>query len=146
MPAATTSIPPGVITPPGVTAATSLTRAASAVTYTFGKNFDDNAFLVIDGVSVINDTTYYDSVTGSITLSPGLHTVDLRFGQGIGGVGPYTGTYNDYGVSYNTAGNTSTSGTWYQIGANDPNTQFYAAVSGRHRIRRWWSPTAPRWT
>ena len=56
-------------------------------------------------------------MTGSITLSPGLHTVDLRFGQGTGLVGPNSGAYDSYGVAYNTAGNTSTGGTWYQMGA-----------------------------
>ena len=83
-------------------------KSNGPVTYTFGKNFDDNAFLVIDGVSVINNTTWNQNVTGSITLAPGLHTVDLRFGQGSGGVGPNTGAYNNFGVAYNTVGNTAT--------------------------------------
>ena len=107
-----------------------LNKSSSAVTYNFGKNFDDSAFLVIDGVSVINNTTWSTNATGSITLGPGLHTVDLRFGQGSGGVGPNTGAYNNYGISYNTVGNTATTGTWLQMGASDPNTQFFAAVTG----------------
>ena len=32
--------------------------SSGAVTYTFGKNFDDNGFLIIDGVSVISNTTW----------------------------------------------------------------------------------------
>jgi len=39
-------------------------------------------------------------------------------------------------ISYNTVGNTGTSGTWFQMGASDPSTQFFAAAPG-HRIRRW---------
>ncbi len=106
-------------------------KSSGPVTYTFGKNFDDAAFLTVDGVSVINNTVYNQSSTGSITLAPGFHSVDLRFGQGIGEVGPNTGAYNGYGVSYNTVGVTATSSTaWLQMGASDPNTQFYAAVAG----------------
>jgi autotransporter-associated beta strand protein len=106
-------------------------KSNSPVTYTFGKNFDDAAFLVIDGVSVINDLVYSDNVTASITLGPGFHSVDLRLGQGSGGVGPYTGAYNSFGVSYNTLGITATSSAaWLQMGAGDANTQFFAAVAG----------------
>ena len=107
-----------------------LNKSTSAVTYEFGKNFDDNGYLVIDGTSVISNTTYSQNVLGSITLSPGLHTVDLRFGQGGGLVGPNTGAYNNYGISYNTTGNTATTGTWLQMGAGDTNTQFYALAPG----------------
>jgi len=101
-----------------------------SITYQFGKNFDDNGYLIIDGTSVINSTTWNANVTGSLTLAPGLHTVDLRFGQGTGGVGPNTGAYSNYGISYNTVGNTATTGTWNQMGAADTNTQFYATVAG----------------
>ena len=104
--------------------------SSGSVTYTFGKNFDDNVFLVIDGVSVINNTTWNQNVTGSITLTPGFHSLDLRFGQGGGGVGPNTGAYNNFGISYNTVGNTATTGTWFQMGASDPDTQFFAAAPG----------------
>ncbi|MGA2254373.1 MAG: autotransporter-associated beta strand repeat-containing protein, partial [Thermoguttaceae bacterium] len=107
-----------------------MNKSTSAVTYTFGKNFDDSAWLVIDGVSVINNPLWSANVTGSITLSPGLHTVDLRFGQGNGGVGPNSGAYDNYGVAYNTVGNTATGGTWLQMGASESNTQFFATVTG----------------
>ena len=62
-------------------------KSNGPVTYTFGENFYDFGFLTIDGVSVINNT-YIDqnlNPTGSITLAPGFHSVDLRFGEGIGG-------------------------------------------------------------
>ena len=100
--------------------------------YTFGKNFDDNASVVVDGTTIISNTTWNQNVTGQITLAPGLHTVSLRFGQGTGGAGPNTAHYDNYGISYNTAGNTNTGGNWYQMGATDPSgdTQFYAAVAG----------------
>ena len=99
------------------------------VTYTFGKSFDDSAFLTIDGVPVINDTQGSDSVTNSITLGPGLHSVDLRFGLFSGYVGP-PGSYGNYGVGYNTVANTARGGTWNQMGAGDSNTQFYATLAG----------------
>ena len=113
-----------------------LNKSTSAITYNFGKNFDDNAFLVIDGVTVIDNTTWNSNATGNITLGPGLHTVDLRFGQNSVGVGPNTGAYGNYGVAYNTVANTLTTGVWNQMGASDPNTQFYATVTVR-RTRRW---------
>ena len=97
------------------------------VTYEFGKNFDDGAYLKIDGTVVVNNDNWNWNVLGSITLSPGMHTFDLRFGQGGGGVGPNTGAYNNFGISYNTVGNTGTGGTWLQMGVNDPNTVFYAS-------------------
>ena len=100
------------------------------VTYSFGKNFDDNASLVIDGVSVINNTTWNQNLTGQITLGPGLHSVDLRFGQGTGGVGPNTGAYGNFGISYNTVNNTGTDGTWNQMGGADAVTQFQAIPAG----------------
>ena len=107
------------------------------VTYTFGKNFDDAASLLVDHTRVIYDNTWNDNVTGQITLSPGMHTVDLRFGQGLPGVGP-NGTggnnggpaYNAFGVAYNTVGDTAETGTWLQMGASGPNTAFYAALPG----------------
>ncbi|MGA2254578.1 MAG: autotransporter-associated beta strand repeat-containing protein, partial [Thermoguttaceae bacterium] len=104
--------------------------SSGSVTYTFGKNFDDAAFLLIDGVSVISNTTWNQNVTGSITLGPGLHTVDLRFGQSGGNVGPNTGAYDNYGISYNTVGNAGTGGTWLPMGASGPGTQFYASLAG----------------
>ena len=79
---------------------------------------------------------YNDNVTASVTLAPGFHSVDLRFGQGAGGVGPYNAAYNSYGVSYNTLGITATSSAaWLQMGAGDSNTQFYAAVAARRVLR-----------
>ena len=103
------------------------------VTYTFGKDFDDAAFLTIDGQSVISDGQYNSYPTASISLAPGLHTVDLRFGQDTGLVGP-NGTagnnggpaFDGYGIAYNTVGNTAGTGTWFQMGASGPNTQFFA--------------------
>ena len=65
----------------------------SAISYTFGKNFDDGTSLVIDGQTIMNDNTWNTEPTFQVTLGPGLHTLDLRFAQGNGGVGP-TGTYS----------------------------------------------------
>ena len=46
-------------------------KSGGPITYTFGKNFDDAAFLTIDGVSVINNTVYNQNATGSVTLRRG---------------------------------------------------------------------------
>ena len=113
-----------------------LNKSASAITYDFGKYFDDGAFLVIDGVSVINDANYGDNLTGSITLGPGLHTVDLRFGQGAGGVGPKSGAYGSYGVAYNTVGNTLTTGRLEPDGRQRSQHPVLRRRAGRE-TRRW---------
>ena len=104
-----------------------------SITYTFGKEFDDGTSLIIDGKTVIDDGNASNAITGQIALGPGMHKPDLRFCQGWGDVGPWgTGgnnggpPYNAFGVAYNTVLNTSTSGTWVQMGASGPNTQFYA--------------------
>jgi fibronectin-binding autotransporter adhesin len=102
----------------------------AAVAYYFGKSFDDFGSLVIDGQSVINNGNYGDNAIGSITLSPGLHYIDLRFGQGGGGVGPNSGVYGTYGIGYNTVVNTGGGGTWNQFGTGDSTTQFLATISG----------------
>ena len=105
-----------------------INTTSHAITYVFGKNFDDNAYLKIDGLTVIADTTYSSTVTATLTLTPGLHTVDLRFGQGGGGVGPTSASnYGGFGIAYNSVSNSATSGTWVQMGAADGSTAFYAA-------------------
>ncbi|MGA2254745.1 MAG: autotransporter-associated beta strand repeat-containing protein [Thermoguttaceae bacterium] len=115
-------------------------KSNTPITYTFGKNFDDCAYLSIDDNVVINDNTWTTVQTYSITLSPGIHSMDLRFGQGGGGVGPNTGAgitgnnggapYDAFGVAYNTVGNTAPTGTWNQMGASDSNTAFFASFTG----------------
>ena len=101
------------------------------ITYTFGKSFDDGAYLQIDGNSIINDNTYTDTVTNTVTLAPGLHSFDLLFGQDTGGVGPVGGNYGSFGVAYNTVGNTATTGTWLQIGPSSSDTAFFASNLGQ---------------
>ena len=98
------------------------------IAYIFGKNFDDNGYLKIDGVTVLSNTTWNAVALATNLLSPGLHTLDLRFGQGSGGVGPNSGNnFGQYGLAYNSVTNASaTGGTWTQFGASDASTAFYA--------------------
>jgi autotransporter-associated beta strand protein len=86
--------------------------ASSNVVYTFGKNFDDSGLIEIDGIVLINDTTYSDFVTTNYTLSPGWHTLELRLGQGGGGVGPQgqmtnAVTSQSIGLGWSTDGGTT---------------------------------------
>lgn len=76
--------------------------SSSDVVYTFGKYFDDGGFLRIDGTTIINSNTWFESVTASITLSPGLHAIEIRFGQGGGGVGTTNGNFAGAGIGYST--------------------------------------------
>jgi len=71
--------------------------------YSFAKGFDDGGYLMIDGQVLLNNgTTGTRAVTNNIALNAGWHTVELRFSQGAGGVGPQFGFRN--GILYD-AGN-----------------------------------------
>ena len=63
-------------------------NAATNATWTFAKNFDDFTLLKIDGATVLNDGVWNNPVTANYTLTPGAHALELRLGQGSGGVGP----------------------------------------------------------
>ncbi|MCL1920432.1 MAG: autotransporter-associated beta strand repeat-containing protein, partial [Kiritimatiellaeota bacterium] len=62
-------------------------RDPTNVTWTFAENFDDNVLLVIDGATVLHDTSWDTPTYGTITLTPGPHPFEARFGQGGGGAG-----------------------------------------------------------
>ena len=55
----------------------------------FAESFDDAVLVKIDGAQVLRNTQW-DNTTGSgaLTLTPGYHDFEARFGQGTGGAGP----------------------------------------------------------
>ena len=60
------------------------------VTWSFAENFDDGVLLKIDGTTVISVNAWNAPSIGTIELTPGDHTFEVRFGQGTGGAGPVT--------------------------------------------------------
>jgi len=85
-------------------------RAATNVTWTFAEQFDDSVRLIIDTTTVLNNGTWNTATIGTITLTPGAHSFEARFGQGGGGAGPNSGWTIGFGVDYlglnqNVAGN-----------------------------------------
>ena len=78
----------------------------SPVTWTFAEQFDDSVFLSIDGVTVLNDGSWNTVTKGNVTLAPGAHTIEIRLGQGNGGVGPHSGWA--FGVGVDMLGRNST--------------------------------------
>lgn len=75
--------------------------------YTFRVAHDDNLSLYIDGQAVLPESSWTSSRTGSITLSPGSHSIVVKFTQGTGGkylVVEYTGA--DTGGNYQILGST----------------------------------------
>jgi len=61
-------------------------RTDGDVTWTFAENFDDNVKLTIAGtVLIANGNTWNAPTKGTITLPPGPHPFEARFGQGGGG-------------------------------------------------------------
>ncbi len=78
-------------------------------TYHFAESMDNCAKLIIDDTVVLDDTVYNTPTkSGDVTFPAGWHDVEIRFGNGTGGAGPYT-----------TTGWTSTKGFGYNIGGPD---------------------------
>ena len=76
-------------------------RTGTNTTWTFAENFDDDVLLVIDGTTVLNDTGWNNPSRGNITLTPGPHAFEARFGQGGGGAaGNASGWWNNANVSF----------------------------------------------
>jgi len=61
--------------------------SAGTSLYTFNTTSDDGSVLFIDGQMVVSNNFYQGPVTrsGSITLSPGLHDIEIAYYQGGGG-------------------------------------------------------------
>jgi len=66
-------------------------RAATNVTWTFAENVDDNALLKIDGITYLNDGGWATPSKANVTVTPGPHTFEARFGNGGGGAGVVSG-------------------------------------------------------
>lgn len=63
-------------------------RSSEPVTWTFGENVDDNVLLKIDGATLIaNGVTWNAPTIATVTLNPGSHAFEARFGNGGGGAG-----------------------------------------------------------
>jgi autotransporter-associated beta strand protein len=56
--------------------------------WSFAKEFDDSTLLKIDGNTLINNSNHQLPMVATYELTPGAHPIELRFGQGTGGVGP----------------------------------------------------------
>ncbi|MCL1921509.1 MAG: hypothetical protein FWG50_10635, partial [Kiritimatiellaeota bacterium] len=67
--------------------------------YSFVKDFDDQGYLAIDNVVILNNGGWNDFiVVRDVPLREGWHDIDIRVAQGTGGVGPQKGT--PYGIMY----------------------------------------------
>ncbi len=89
--------------------------AGPDVTWTFGKQFDDNVFLKIDGIELINNTEWNVAKAVTTTLAAGDHTFELRLGQGGGGVGPNNGWPIGFGID--------------RLGRNTADPTFFTALT-----------------
>jgi autotransporter-associated beta strand protein len=87
-------------------------RAATNVTWTFAEQFDDSVLLKIDSTTVINGGNGWNVPTiGTLTLTPGPHAFEARFGQGGGGAGPnvaYWWTTTSFGFGFDNQGRNET--------------------------------------
>jgi autotransporter-associated beta strand protein len=78
----------------------------SNATWTFAENYDDAARLLIDGAQVLYDTQWNVQTSGTRTLTPGLHSFELRVGGNGTPNGPSSGGVSStgLGVAYSTDG------------------------------------------
>lgn len=100
-------------------------RAATNVTWTFAENVDDNAMLKIDGTTYLNDGGWSTPSKANVTLTPGPHTFEARFGNGDGGAGVVDGN-NGWSSSWWKT-NTFGFGVDYN-GRNETNIANYVAL------------------
>jgi len=77
-------------------------RADHDVTWTFAENFDDSVKLTIDSTVLIATGNGWNVPTkGTITLAPGPHAFEVRFGQGGGGAaGVASDWWNNANMSF----------------------------------------------
>ncbi len=78
----------------------------------FGKGFDDNYQLKLDGNVVVTHTTWNVVSVTTIPVTAGWHQFEVRFGQGVGGVGPAAG-WTGFGFGIDLLGRGSTSQSYY---------------------------------
>ena len=102
-------------------------RAETNVTWTFGENIDDNALLKIDGTTLLNNGTWNGPTIANVTLSPGPHLFEARFGNGGGGAGLVDGSQSGGNLSWWKT-NTFGFGVDY-LGRNETNIANFAALT-----------------
>jgi autotransporter-associated beta strand protein len=71
---------------------------AASATWIFAENYHDGARLFIDGEQILYSTVRSDQTTGIHTLTPGLHTFELRVGGRFSPVGPNGSGVNGTGL------------------------------------------------
>jgi autotransporter-associated beta strand protein len=93
-------------------------REGHDVTWTFAKNFDDSVRLTIDGNVLINNSTWSTPVIATVTLTPGAHAFEVRFGQGSGGAAGNASqwwTNRDFSFGVDWQGRGETNQTYYAV-------------------------------
>ena len=95
-------------------------RGSGNATWTFAKNFDDTLDLYIDGtLRELSQNTWNTLGLATVTLTPGAHAFEARFGQGTGGGGPNISGWEGLGFGIDfTGNNTATRGLF--VHAADP--------------------------
>ena len=99
--------------------------AATPVTWTFGADFQGSVLLVIDGVTVLDDTQSGTADAADYTLTPGYHSFQLRLGHGTGAVGAASGW--TFGFGYDPQGRGSQNFSDYQEMIDPGDGSLFAA-------------------
>ena len=116
------------------------------VTYTFRQEFRRQHLLDDRLASVVNNTAWNLNVIGQVTLSPGSHTIDLRFGQGGGGAGPIPvrTTTLAFPTTPSATRPRPAPGCRWALPVRTPPSTPACSARRRHGIRRSRSPAAQR--
>ena len=89
----------------GVYTGTIWNREDHDVTWTFAKNFDDTAHVYIDGTLRALSANSWSAIgLVTVTLTPGPHAFEVRFGQGTGGAGPNVAGWGSLGFGIDFQG------------------------------------------
>ncbi len=101
----------------------------NSVNWTFAEQFDDGVYLTVDGnAGIINDNTWNNPTKATVTLTPGVHTFEVRLGQGGGGVGPNNGWAVGFG--YDPQGRDSLDPSFYQPFSDTSGTFIFHDFAG----------------
>jgi len=106
--------------------------------YHFAEAIDNNAKLIIDGTTYIDDTIHtIVTKSGPVALAAGWYDVEIRLGNGTGGAGPnvsLSGWTSTKGFGYNIGGADTVDGSDYLFPWDDGNISLFRYDDGTDGI------------
>ena len=101
---------------------------AGNVVYSFVEQYDDDVFLSVDGVTVLNDNGWNTATNGQATLTPGEHDIRISVRNGGGGAGPNSG-FEAVGFAYGVGMTTA-----LPLGGATNNAADYTGIGSSYQV------------